>query len=81
MENIPPVAHDYAANGRFALEWVIGSKAVKQDSACGIVSYASDYANETVGDPRYPFDLFRRIVTVRLETVNIVNGPPPLEIK
>lgn len=54
---------------------------VKQDKASGIVNDANDYANETVGDPRYPLDLFRRIVTVSLETVKIVKELPPLEIE
>ena len=41
---------------------------------------ANRYATETVGDPAYPFDLFRRVITVSLETMKIVNGLPALEI-
>ena len=81
MENIPLAAYEYVVNGRPALEWVMERQVVKQDRASGIVNDANDYANETVGDPRYPLDLFRRIVTVSLETVNIVNGLPPLDIE
>ena len=29
------------------------------------VNDANRYAIETVGDPRYPLDLFRRVITVR----------------
>ncbi|GGH64151.1 hypothetical protein GVY41_20045 [Frigidibacter albus] len=36
--------------------------------------------NETVGDPRYPFDLLCRVITVSLATVKIVRSLPPLEI-
>lgn len=46
----------------------------------GIVNDANDYANETVGDPRYPFDLLRRVITVSLETMKIVRELPPLDI-
>jgi predicted helicase len=53
---------------------------VKQDKASGIVNDANDYANETVGDPRYPMQLFQRVITVSLETMRIVNGLPELEI-
>ncbi|MGH9109857.1 MAG: hypothetical protein ACRDY3_10425 [Acidimicrobiales bacterium] len=35
---------------------------------------------EEVGDPRYLVDLVKRIVTVRVETVRIVDGLPPLEV-
>ncbi len=81
MENIQPAAYEYFVNGRSVLEWVMKRQVVKQDRASGIVNEANDYANETVGDPRYPLDLFRRIVTVSLDTVNIVNELPPLEIE
>jgi predicted helicase len=37
-------------------------------------------ANETVGDPRYPFDLLRSVITVSLETMKVVRASPPLEI-
>ena len=37
-------------------------------------------ANETVGDPRYPFDLLCRVITVSLETMKIVRVLLPLGI-
>lgn len=30
--------------------------------------------NETVGNPRYPLDLFQRVITMSLETMKIVKG-------
>jgi predicted helicase len=55
-------------------------QAVKPDKDSGIINDANDYANETVGDPRYPFDLLCRVITVSLETMKIVRALPPLEI-
>ena len=81
MENVPLEAYDYVVNGKPALEWVMERQVVKTDKASGIVNDANDYANETVGDPRYPLDLFRRVITVSLETVEIVKGLPKLDIK
>lgn len=49
-------------------------------SISGIVNDSNDYANETVGDPRYPFDLLRRVITVSLESMKIVRALPPPEI-
>lgn len=80
MQNIPLEAYDYVVNGKPALEWVMERQVVKTDKDSGIVNDANDYANETVGDPRYPLDLFRRVITVSLETMKIVNSLPKLDI-
>ena len=80
MQDIPLQAYDYVVNGKPALDWVMERQVVKQDKDSGIVNDANDYANETVGDPRYPLDLFRRVITVSLETMQIVNSLPALDI-
>ena len=46
----------------------------------GIVSDANAFANETVGDPAYPFKLFCRVITVSLRTMEIVRSLLPLDI-
>jgi predicted helicase len=81
ITNIPLAAYEYVVNGRPALEWVMERQCVSTDPASGIVNDANAYANETVGDPRYPFDLFCRIITVSLETMEIVKGLPALDIR
>lgn len=80
MQNVPLEAYDYVVNGKPALEWVMERQVVKQDKDSGIVNDANDYANETVGDPRYPLDLFRRVITVSLETMKIVRELPRLDV-
>jgi predicted helicase len=80
MQNIPLTAYDYVVNGKPALEWVMERQVVKTDEDSGIVNDANEYANETVGNPRYPMELFQRVITVSLETMKIVNGLPELEI-
>ena len=80
LQNIPLAAYDYVVNGKPALEWVMERQVVKTDKDSGIINDANDYANETVGDPRYPLELFQRVITVSLETMKIVNGLPELEI-
>ena len=80
MQNVPLEAYGYVVNGKPALEWVMERQVVKQDKASGIFNDANDYANETVGDPRYPMELFQRVITVSLETMRIVNGLPGLAI-
>ena len=78
--NIPEAAWEYVVNGKPALQWVMERQCVKSDKASGIVSDANRYAIETVGDPRYPLDLFLRVITVSLETMEIVNSLPKLQV-
>ena len=80
MQNIPLEAYGYVVNGKPALEWVMERQVVTQDKASGIVNDANDYANEIVGDPRYPMELLQRVITVSLETMEIVRGLPNLDI-
>ena len=55
-------------------------QSVKTDKASGIVNDANDWAIETMNNPRYPMELFLRVVTVSLETMRIVRALPKLEI-
>lgn len=80
MENIPIKAYDYVVNGKPALEWVMERQVVKTDKKSGIVNDANDYANETMGNPAYPLELFQRVITVSLETMKIVRSLPKLDI-
>lgn len=77
---VPLEAYDYVVNGKSAIDWVVERQAERRDPTSGIVNDANDYANETVGDPRYPLDLLCKVITVSLETVRIVKSFPKLEI-
>lgn len=80
LKGIPEAAWDYVVNGKAALDWVMERQAVRTDKASGIVNDANDWAVETMGNPKYPLELFQRVVTVSLETQKIVNSLPPLDI-
>ncbi len=80
LKDIPEAAWDYVVNGKAALDWVMERQAVRPDKASGIVNDANDWAIETMGNPKYPLELFQRVVTVSLETQTIVNNLPPLDI-
>ena len=80
IRDIPDAAWEYVVNGKPALAWVMERQCVRTDKASGIVSDANRYAVETVGDPRYPLDLFLRLITVSFETVKIVRSLPELDI-
>ncbi|WP_341709055.1 type ISP restriction/modification enzyme [Halopseudomonas sp.] len=80
LKDIPEAAWDYVVNGKAALDWVMERQAVRTDKASGIVNDANDWAIETMGNPKYPLELFQRVVTVSLETQKIVNNLPALDI-
>ncbi|MBL4712292.1 MAG: DEAD/DEAH box helicase [Gammaproteobacteria bacterium] len=80
IKDIPLEAYDYIVNGKAALDWVMDRQCVKTDKASGIVNDANLYATETVGDAKYPLELFQRLITVSLETMKIVRSLPPLDI-
>ncbi|AXS73373.1 MULTISPECIES: DEAD/DEAH box helicase [Pseudomonas] len=80
LKDVPEAAWDYVVNGKAALDWVMERQAVRTDKASGIVNDANDWASETMGNPKYPLELFQRVVTVSLETQKIVKGLPKLDI-
>jgi predicted helicase len=80
VTGIPLEAYDYVVNGKPALDWVVERQGVRTDPASGIVNDANDWAVETMGNPRYPLELFQRVVTVSIETMKIVGALPKLKL-
>jgi len=80
LTGIPLEAYDYIVNGKPALDWVVERQCVKTDKDSGIVNDANDWAVDTMNNPRYPLELFMRVITVSLETMKIVKGLPVLGI-
>lgn len=76
LTNIPEEAYRYQLGARSAIEWIIDRYQVKVDKASEIVNDPNDWSDK----PRYIIDLLKRIVTVSLETMKIVDSLPPLDI-
>lgn len=80
VRGIPLDAYKYVVNGKPAIEWVMERQAVKVDKASGIVNDANDWAVETMHNPRYPLELLLRVITVSVETMQIINALPKMDI-
>jgi len=80
LKGIPLEAYGYVVNGKSALDWVVERQRVKEDPDSGIVNDANDWATETMNNPKYPLELFQRVITVSLETMKIVKALPGLDI-
>ena len=74
LENIPPEAHDYIVNGKSALDWIIERYQIKTDKDSKITNNPNDWSD----NPHYLLDLIRKVVTVSVETVKIVQQLPEL---
>lgn len=76
IKNIPKKAYEYVVNGRSAIEWIINQYQIKTDRRSGITDDPNDYSD----DEKYIFNLLLRIINVSVQTVDLVNSLPPLEI-
>ena len=77
IDGIPVKAFDYRLGTRSALEWVIDQYRVKTEKRTEIVNDA----NRVSDDPQYIVKLVGKVITVSLETVDIVNELPALNIR
>lgn len=80
IKKIPVEAYEYVVNGKPALDWVIERQSVSTHKASQIINDANDWAIETMGNAKYPLELFQRVITVSLETMKIVKSLPKLDI-
>lgn len=80
LSGIPLRAHDYVLGTRSGIDWIIDRYYVKTDKASGIVNDPNQWGLER-GDPRYILDLIKRVVTVSLRTVEIVDSLPALDFR
>lgn len=76
ITNIPKKAYEYVVNGRSAIEWIIDQYQVKTDKKSGITDDPNDYSD----DEKYIFNLLLRIINVSIQTVDLINSLPKLEI-
>ena len=75
LAGIPAEVFQYRLGNRSALEWVVDQYRVKTDRRSGIVNDPN-----RADDEEYIVDLIRKIISVSLETVGIVEGLSMLDI-
>ncbi len=73
LDGIPSEVFSYRLGNRSALEWVIDQYRVKTDKRSGIVNDPN-----RADDPQYILRLIGKVISVSLETVEIVAGLPIL---
>ena len=76
ISNIPEKAYEYMVNGRSAIEWIMNQYQVKIDKKSGIKDDPNGYSNEEM----YIFNLLLRVINVSIQTIDLVNNLPLLEL-
>ncbi|MBD5320046.1 MAG: DEAD/DEAH box helicase [Bacteroides sp.] len=79
IENIPVKAYEYIVNGKSAIEWIMERYAVTQDSKSLIINDPNDWSKEH-HNPTYIFDLLLSVINLSVQTVDIVNSLPKLNL-
>ena len=73
IAGIPEEAERYMLGSRSALAWIIDRYQVKTDKASGIVNDPNDWCDEH-DDPTCIVDLIKRVTTVAVETMKVVDS-------
>lgn len=76
IKQIPPKAYEYLVNGRSAIEWIMDQYQIKTDKQSGIVENPNEYSENS----QYVFNLLLSIINMSVQTVDLVNELPPLDI-
>ena len=79
FENIPLAAYDYIVNGKSAIEWLMERYAETVDGASGIKNNPNDWSREHQ-NPTYIFDLMQSIISLSLQTNELVSQLPKLNL-
>ena len=75
LEGIPEKAFAYRLGNRSALEWILDQYRVKVDKRSGIVNDPN-----RADDPQYIVQLIGKVIAVSVETVEIVESLPELNV-
>ena len=74
LDGIPSEVYEYKLGNRSALEWIIDQYRVHTDKRSGITNDPN-----RLDDPQYIIRLVGQVITVSLETLNILKSLPDLE--
>ena len=73
LDGIPAKALKYKLGNYSALEWIINQYRIKTDKRSGITNNPN-----RADDPQYIIKLIKKIITISLETVTIIEELPEL---
>jgi hypothetical protein len=78
IENIPLEAYEYIVNGKSAIEGIMDQYQMYIDSNSKIKNDPNDWGKEN-NQKDYILDLIKRVITISVESVKIINSLPPID--
>jgi len=78
ITSIPTAAYDYTVNGKSAIEWVMERYQRTTHKDSGITNNPNDWATEH-NQPRYILDLLLSVISLSIQTANIVAQLPAVD--
>ena len=78
IKNIPLEAYEYVVNGKSAIEWIMERYQVTINKDSQIKNDPNDWAREH-NKPRYILDLLLSIITLSLQSREIINALPSIK--
>ncbi|MBR0584732.1 DEAD/DEAH box helicase [Bacillus altitudinis MN12] len=76
ITDIPDKAYDYIVNGKPAIQWILEQYSIPNKTKSGNIDDPNTYSTNS----RYVLDLLLSVINVSVQTVDLVNSLPPLEI-
>ncbi|MFD1608637.1 type ISP restriction/modification enzyme [Oceanobacillus luteolus] len=76
IKDIPERAQQYVINGRTPMEWLMDQYKLEVKKKSQILFDPNEYSE----DEKYIFKLLLRLINVSIQTVDLINSLPPLEI-
>ena len=80
IKNIPLKAYEYIVNGKSPIEWIMERYAITEDKSSGIINNPNDWCIEQ-NDEKYIFNLLLKVINVSVNTVNLINQIPKLNLE
>jgi predicted helicase len=80
VSGIPLKAHEFKIGTKSAIDWVVERYQVSVDKASNLRNDPNEWAEEA-GNPGYVLDLLSKVVTVAIETQELLEGLPALELE
>ncbi|MDR2171045.1 MAG: hypothetical protein LBP59_12955 [Planctomycetaceae bacterium] len=80
LENIPEAVQRYIVNGKPALDWILDRYKISTHKDSKITNDPNNWCEEQ-NNPQYILNLIKRIVTLSVESVQIIENIPKLNLE
>ena len=77
LTNIPEKAYEYIVNGKPAIQWIMEQYSIPNKTTSGNIDDPNTYSDKS----NYVLNLLLSVINVSVQTVEIIDSLPPLEVE